>query len=104
MEPSSDETGRHVRGELHKQHAYIDVSYSCLVGVYHCFLSMPSATTSKVASIVLVMRTEACSSATALREHTLDNRFHVSRQSIGSYSNGKAKDAWDRYRMALFEP
>ena len=35
--------------------------------------------------------------------HTLDNRFQVNRQSIGSYSNRRPSVAWDRYRLAVFE-
>ena len=35
--------------------------------------------------------------------NTLDNRFQVNRQSIGSYSNRRPTVACDRYRLALFE-
>ena len=35
--------------------------------------------------------------------HTLDNRFQVNRQSIGSYSNRRPIVACDGYRLALFE-
>ena len=35
--------------------------------------------------------------------YTLDNRFQVNSQSIGSYSNRRPIAACDRYRLALFE-
>ena len=35
--------------------------------------------------------------------HTLDNRFQVNRQSIGSYSNKRAIVARDMYRLALLD-
>ena len=35
--------------------------------------------------------------------HTLDNRFQVNRQSIGSSSNRMPIVTCDRYRLALFE-
>ena len=35
--------------------------------------------------------------------YTLDNRFQVIRQSIGSFSNRRPIVACDRYRLALFE-
>lgn len=34
---------------------------------------------------------------------TLDNRFQVNRESIGSYSSRRATVACDKYRLALFE-
>ena len=126
--PAYHEPGHHVRGGLRQQppsavdggccrarpisraatfaqlhNSYSDVSCSCMVDVYHCLLSMLSTTTSKVASIVPAMSAEACSSATVLYEHTLDNRFQVNKLSIGSYSKRRAIDACDRHRLTLFE-
>ena len=79
-----------------------DVFCRCFVDVYYGFPSMMRATTSKAASIVPVMPAEACISATVLSEHTLDNRFQVDRQSIGSYFDRRAIVACDRYRLTLF--
>ena len=88
--------GRKEKRSTYRLKICIDVSCRCLVDVYRCFPPMLSATTSKAASIVRAMPTEACSSDTALCEHTLDNRFQVNRQSIGSYYNRRANDACGR--------